>query len=54
MNRLDGEGSHIYENGEYFKGTWKRGLKVGFGIFNNVEGTYVGEFKNDKKDGNGT
>ena len=37
-----------------YEGDWHNDKKHGFGTFNTNVGTYVGEFKEDFFDGNGT
>ena len=52
---FEGNGKYIYEDGEYYIGQWKNGLKHGKGILYNKNGNiiYEGDYVNGKKEGNG-
>ncbi len=57
---MHGQGMYIFANGDRYQGAWKDGKKHGPGIYlyladNEFKGdTYVGEYMNDIKNGQGT
>lgn len=54
-NCQNGEGTYIFPNRDYYKGTWKEDKKQGLGIYAFSSGdSYQGEWANDQKHGQGT
>ena len=54
-DKFEGKGKYIYENGEYYEGDWKNGLRNGNGKIYKKDGLirYEGGFINDKYEGGG-
>ncbi|MTB64462.1 hypothetical protein GGG87_05595 [Streptococcus sp. zg-86] len=53
-NKMSGQGSLTFENGDKYKGEFKNGIFNGKGTYVSATGwTYEGEFKNGIADGNG-
>lgn len=52
----DGEGEETFEDGTYYKGTYKKDKRSGYGILKQPKQglEYEGEFKNNEFDGKGT
>jgi len=54
-NCYDGNGTFLFENGDLYKGLWKKGLSEGYGVYEWSSGdVYKGNFKAGKMDGRGT
>ena len=59
-DKMHGQGMYIFANGDRYQGAWKEGKKHGPGIYlyladNEFKGdTYVGEYMDDIKNGQGT
>jgi hypothetical protein len=55
MNKREGKGKYIYENGDYYVGDFVNGLYHGNGIeyYKNGNIRYEGEFKDNLYDGKG-
>lgn len=54
-NCYEGNGTFRFENGDVYKGLWKKGLCDGYGVYDFVNGdVYKGNFKEGKMDGRGT
>ena len=53
--KFDGNGKYIWENGEYYIGQYKNGLRNGKGIeyYSNGNIQYEGDWVNNKPEGNG-
>jgi len=54
-DKFEGKGKYNYDDGKYYIGEWKNGLRNGKGIFYSKTGNieYEGDFVNDKYEGNG-
>ena len=54
-DKYEGKGKYNYEDGKYYIGEWKNGLRNGRGIlyYKNGNILYEGDFVNDKFEGNG-
>ena len=54
-NKYEGNGKKIYENGVYYIGQFKNGVKYGKGkeYYSHGNIKYEGDFINDKFEGNG-
>ena len=54
-DKYEGNGKGIWENGEYYIGQWKNGLRNGKGTYYYSNGNikYDGDWINDKYEGNG-
>ena len=54
-NKYEGNGKYILEDGEYYIGQYKNGLRNGYGIlyYKNGNIKYEGDSVNDKAEGNG-
>ena len=52
-DKLEGKGKYISENGDYYIGEFKKGLKHGKGTiyYKNISTKYDGEFINDELKG---
>ena len=54
-NKMHGQGTYTYTNGDKFVGKYKDDKRHGRGIFTTANGyKYVGEFKDNKRHGQGT
>ena len=54
-NCYEGNGTYRFENGDQYKGQWKKGLSFGYGVYEFVNGdVYKGAFKDGLMDGRGT
>ena len=52
-NRITGEGTYTFKNGDTYKGKVTNGLRDGFGVFKSSNIYYEGEWKNGLKHGKG-
>ena len=54
-NKPEGNGKDIYQNGDYYIGQFKNGLRNGIGTmyYSNGNIMYEGDLVNDKFEGNG-
>lgn len=48
-----GFGKFVWKDGSYYDGIWNNGIRDVFGIQVEEEGIYTGEWRNDKRDGDG-
>lgn len=54
-NCFDGNGTFLFENGDLYKGLWKKGLCEGYGVYEFANGdVYKGNWKIGKMEGRGT
>lgn len=54
-NCYEGTGSYLFENGDLFNGSWKKGLPFGYGVYEFTNGdVYKGAWLNGLMDGRGT
>lgn len=54
-NCHDGNGTYLFENGDRYNGSWKKGVANGYGVYEFVNGdVYKGSFKGGLMDGRGT
>ena len=54
-DKYEGKGKYSYDDGQYYIGEWKNGLRNGKGVqyYKNGDIEYEGDFVNDKYEGNG-
>lgn len=54
-NCYEGNGSYLFENGDLFNGSWRKGLPNGYGVYEFTSGdVYKGAWKNGLMEGRGT
>lgn len=54
-NCYEGNGTFLFENGDTYKGLWRKGLQEGYGVYDFQTGdVYKGAWKAGKMDGRGT
>lgn len=54
-NCYEGNGSYLFENGDLYNGSWKKGIPNGYGVYEFVNGdVYKGNFTKGLMDGRGT
>lgn len=54
-NCYEGNGSYMFENGDLFNGSWRKGLPNGYGVYEFTNGdVYKGAWKDGLMDGRGT
>lgn len=54
-NCYEGNGSYLFENGDLFNGSWKKGLPNGYGVYEFTNGdVYKGAWDDGLMDGRGT
>tara|TARA_R110002072_G_scaffold32623_1_gene99316 strand:+ start:326 stop:763 length:438 start_codon:yes stop_codon:yes gene_type:complete len=54
-NCFEGNGSYLFENGDLFNGSWKKGLPNGYGVYEFTSGdVYKGAWKDGLMQGRGT
>lgn len=54
-NCYEGNGTYLFENGDQYKGQWKKGLPFGYGVYEFTSGdVYKGAWKDGQMEGRGT
>jgi len=48
---INGRGKYIFPNGTVYDGEWKKGNRHGLGTFVCADGTYIGQWRDGKKNG---
>ena len=54
-NCYEGNGTYLFENGDLFNGSWKKGVMEGYGVYEFTNGdVYKGAWKDGQMEGRGT